>query len=337
MSARYRETRGALRAAPRHWLVTGGAGFIGSALVHELVGLGQRVRVLDNLATGKRENLAPVRERIEFIEGDVASLDTCRAACGGIDHVVHLAALGSVPRSLENPLASHAANVNGFLSLLEAAREARLQRLVYASSSSVYGDAPELPKREERIGRPLSPYAATKRIDEIYAGVYQRCYGLETIGLRFFNVFGPRQDPCGPYAAVIPRWIERLFSGEPCTLYGDGSTSRDFCFVANTVQALLLAATGSSSATDRVFNVGCHAETTLLELHALLAERVGAYVPSARGASPALAAPRKGDVQHSLASLDAITQHLGYAATHDVAAGLTETVDWFAAARGAAC
>ncbi len=241
---------GELREAPQRWLVTGAAGFIGSALVEQLLRLGQEVVGIDNLVTGRRENLDDVRRgvgaeaaaRFDFIEADIRDLEACRRAARGVHLCLHQAALGSVPRSVEDPLASHQANVNGFIHVLLAARDAGVRRVVYASSSSVYGDHPALPKVEDAIGAPLSPYAATKRVDEIYAGVWQRAYGLELIGLRYFNVFGRRQDPDGPYAAVIPRWIKRLAAGEPCVIYGDGSQSRDFCYVDNAVQANLLAA-----------------------------------------------------------------------------------------------
>lgn len=340
--ARYQELQGELRAAPKTWLVTGAAGFIGSALVEELLGLGQRVVGLDNFSTGHRANLDAVRAivgdeaaaRFTFVEGDICDLDACRRACEGADVVLHQAALGSVPRSLEDPLATHAANVDGFLHVLLAARDAGARRLVYASSSSVYGDHPDLPKVEDTIGRQLSPYAVTKRIDELYAGVTQDCYGLEIIGLRYFNVFGRRQDPNGPYAAVIPRWIDHLFAGEPCQIFGDGSNSRDFCYVDNAVQANLLAGTcADPAATNQVYNVGCNGRTTLTELFDMLRDRVAEIEPAAAGAEAAYTAPRPGDVLHSQASIARIESQLGYAHTHDVAEGLAETVRWFAAQR----
>jgi UDP-N-acetylglucosamine 4-epimerase len=234
-----------LRAAPRRWLVTGAAGFIGSHLLEALLALEQQVVGLDNFATGHRSNLDEVRacvgeaawSRLRFIEGDIVDPATCRAACDGIDVVLHQAALGSVPRSLADPLATHAANATGFLNLLLASREAGVARFVYAASSSTYGDHPALPKVEETIGRPLSPYAVTKLLNELYAEVFARCYGLESIGLRYFNVFGERQDPEGPYAAVIPVWVRAMLRGERCAINGDGETSRDFCYVANAVKA----------------------------------------------------------------------------------------------------
>jgi UDP-N-acetylglucosamine 4-epimerase len=318
--------------------VTGAAGFIGSALVEQLLRLGQAVVGLDNLATGKRDNLDDVRRavgpeaarRFDFIEGDIRDLDACRRAARGTQICLHQAALGSVPRSLEDPLSSHQSNVDGFIHILLAAREAGVKRMVYASSSSVYGDHAALPKVEENIGQPLSPYAATKRVDEIYAGVWQRAYGLELIGLRYFNVFGRRQDPDGPYAAVIPRWIARLGAGEQCVIFGDGSQSRDFCYIDNTVQANLLAATTDDrSATGHIYNVGVGGRTTLLELHSLLRERVAQRRPDAQGLEPAHEGSRAGDVPHSQASIDKARKLLRYEPTHDIATGLSATVTWF--------
>jgi UDP-N-acetylglucosamine/UDP-N-acetylgalactosamine 4-epimerase len=328
MSARYDEARAALRATPKRFLVTGGAGFIGSHLVDALVALGQSVVVLDNLATGNVRNLAHVRDRIAFIEGDIADQSTCETSVRGVDIVLHQAALGSVPRSIEHPLATHRANVDGFVGMLRAAQQAGVQRFVYASSSSVYGDAAGLPKREEVIGQPLSPYAASKRINEIYAQVFQTTYGFECIGLRYFNVFGPRQDPQGPYAAVIPRFLAHMMDGSPCTIHGDGSTSRDFCYVANAVQANLLAAVAPSSATHCAYNVACGAQTSLLELHAALAGSVATPQPA-----PLFASPRKGDVQHSLADITRAREALGYAPTYSVTQGIAETVKSWRQAR----
>jgi UDP-N-acetylglucosamine 4-epimerase len=334
----YGEICRALEGERLRWLITGAAGFIGSALVEKLLRLGQEVVGLDSFATGRRENLEDVQRavggaaasRLDFIEGDIRDLDTCRRAAQGAHVCLHQAALGSVPRSLEDPLSSHQANVDGFMHVLLAAREAGLRRVVFASSSSVYGDHPAMPKVEDQIGQPLSPYAATKRVDEIYAGVWQRAYGLELIGLRYFNVFGRRQDPDGQYAAVIPRWIARLAAGERCVIFGDGSQSRDFCYVDNAVQANILAATTPErSATGHIYNVGCGDRTTLLELHRLLRERVALRRPAAERAAPEHAAPRAGDVPHSQASIDKARNMLRYEPTHAVAEGLTETVAWF--------
>lgn len=333
--SRYDEVRAALRAAPRRWLVTGSAGFIGSALAETLLSLGQTVVGLDNFATGHRHNVDDVRAgagdgaAYEFLEGDIRDLETCKRAAEGCDYVLHQAALGSVPRSIEDPLSSHQANVDGFLKVMLAARDAGAKRVVYASSSSVYGDHPGLPKVEENIGRQLSPYAVTKYIDELYAGAIQDCYGLEIIGLRYFNVFGRRQDPNGPYAAVIPRWIQRLLDGEPCQVFGDGSQSRDFCYIDNAVQANILAATADAAATNRAYNVGVGGRTNLVELHAIIRDRLAADHPAVADAKPAFTDPRPGDVQHSQANIDALVSAVGYAPTHDIQRGLTETVAWF--------
>ena len=336
--SRYDQVRTALRAQPRRWLVTGVAGFIGSALLEELLALGQEVVGLDNFATGHQHNLDDVlagagdgaAARFRFIEGDICDLDTCKRACEGVDRVLHQAALGSVPRSIADPLASHRANVDGFLNVMIAARDAGVTRAVYASSSSVYGDHPGLPKVEARIGRQLSPYAVTKYVDELYGGVIQDSYGLEIIGLRYFNVFGRRQDPEGPYAAVIPRWIGRLVAGETCEIFGDGSNSRDFCYVDNAVQANILSAMADASATNAVYNVGCGGRTDLNELFRIIRDELATTHPAVAGAEPAMRPPRAGDVLHSQADVSALTQAVGYEPTHLVGPGLVETVRWFA-------
>jgi UDP-N-acetylglucosamine 4-epimerase len=328
----------ALGQAPRRWLVTGAAGFIGSHLVEHLLRAGQAVVGLDNFATGHRANLDDAvgragpgaGARFRLVEGDVADGAVCREACQGVERVLHQAALGSVPRSLLDPLATHRANVDGFITLLVAARDAGVHRFVYASSSSVYGDDPGLPKVESRVGQPLSPYAATKKVNELYAQVFQRAYGLQCIGLRYFNVFGPRQDPQGAYAAVVPRWIATLASGERCQLHGDGTTSRDFCYVANAVQANLRAAlVPDASATDAVYNVAVGARTSLAELHDLLRERVAARRPRAARLEPQHGPFRPGDIKDSLADTSLAKAQLGYAPTHALARGLDETVAWY--------
>jgi UDP-N-acetylglucosamine 4-epimerase len=332
------DLQAALAQGPRGWLVTGAAGFIGSHLVEELLRQGQRVVGLDNLSTGHRANLTDAvrragpgaEARFRFVEGDVAEGAACRDACAGVERVLHQAALGSVPRSLADPLATHRANVDGFVTLLVAARDAGVRRFVYASSSSVYGDDPGLPKVEARVGEVLSPYAATKKVNELYAQVFQRSYGLQCIGLRYFNVFGPRQDPQGAYAAVIPRWVSALAAGQPCELNGDGSTSRDFCFVANAVQANLRAALApEASATGAVYNVAVGEKTSLLELHRLLRERVALRRPAAAGLEPRLGPFRPGDIKDSLADISLARERLGYAPTHRIAQGLDETVAWY--------
>ncbi|RMH36854.1 MAG: SDR family oxidoreductase [Deltaproteobacteria bacterium] len=335
--------RDALAAHPRRWLVTGAAGFIGSHLAERLLALGQHVVGTDNFATGHRDNVDAVREaagaaadRYDFREADVRDPDACRAMCDGVDIVLHQAALGSVPRSVEDPVATHEANVDGFLHLLIAARDAGVERFVYASSSAVYGDEPALPKVEDRIGAPLSPYAATKRFDELYAAVFQSLYGIECIGLRYFNVFGPRQDPNGPYAAVIPRWIARLAAGQPCEVYGDGSQTRDFCHVDNAVQANLLAALAPADATGRVYNVACGERTSLLELFAALRDAVAEVRADVRAAEPVFADPRPGDIPHSLADISLARERLGYEPAVRVRDGLAATARWFLRHRPAA-
>jgi UDP-N-acetylglucosamine 4-epimerase len=330
--------RGEIEARPRRWLVTGSAGFIGSHLLQTLLELGQEVVSLDNFATGYRANIEDVRaavgdtawRRHTFIEADIADARACAEACRRIDIVLHEAALGSVPRSIDDPLATHAANATGLLNLLVAARDAGVARFIYAGSSSTYGDHPRLPKVEEEIGAPLSPYAVTKYVDELYASVFGRCYGVETIGLRYFNVFGPRQDPDGAYAAVIPRWISAMLSGAPITIYGDGETTRDFCYVANVVQANLLAAlTGNAEAIGEVYNVAVGGRLSLNALYAALSSIVRARHPELPVPPPRYEAFRVGDVRHSQADIGKAMRLLGYAPTHDVAAGLAAVMPWY--------
>ena len=324
--------------SPRRWLVTGVAGFIGSALLEKLLDLGQTVVGVDNFITGHKRNLDDVlainpdeRLQFQFIEGDLRDPEVAKKACAEVDVVLHQAALGSVPRSIKDPIASHQHNVDAFLNVLIAARDAGVKRVVYASSSSVYGDHPGLPKYEERIGKPLSPYAVTKRVDEIYAQVFQDSYAMQLIGLRYFNVFGRRQDPNGPYAAVIPRWISALIEEKPVVIFGDGSNSRDFCYVDNIVQANLLAATAAdASVTGTVYNCGCNGRTDLKQLFALLRENLAKDFPHVAQAQPVFESPRPGDVAHSQAAIDKITAALGYTPTHQVTDGMAETVAWFA-------
>jgi len=335
---RYDDVCEELVNSPRRWLVTGVAGFIGSALLERLLDLGQSVVGVDNFLSGHKRNLEDVlainpdeRLQFRFLEGDLRDPAVAREACKDVDIVLHEAALGSVPRSIKDPLASHAHNVDAFLNVLWAAKEAGVGRMVYASSSSVYGDHPGLPKHEDRIGKPLSPYAATKRTDEIYAQVFHDVYGQQVIGLRYFNVFGRRQDPDGPYAAVIPRWIASLVEGKPCVMFGDGSNSRDFCYVDNIVQANLLAATAPDPAvTGTVYNCGCNGRTDLKELFAMIREGLEKDFPQVADAQPVFEPPRAGDIAHSQASIDKISGALGYVPTHQVADGMTETVAWFA-------
>ncbi len=337
--------RAALPQSPQTWLVTGAAGFIGSHLVETLLGLGQTVVGLDNFATGHRANLDDVRERVgpaaaarfRFLEGDVRDAATCAEACRGVTYVLHQAALGSVPRSINDPVTSHRVNVDGFVEMLVAARDAGVRRFVYASSSSVYGDHPVLPKREGEVGRPLSPYAVTKKANELYADVFALTYGLKVTGLRYFNVFGPRQDPQGPYAAVIPKWIGALLDGEVPVLHGDGETSRDFCYVENVASANLLAATADGPRADvEVFNIACGAQTSLRDLYGAIRDALrarGVSVPEQPQAGPF----RAGDVRHSLADISAAASAIGYEALVSAAEGLAATVAWYAdrAARAA--
>jgi UDP-N-acetylglucosamine 4-epimerase len=327
-----------LRQQPRTWLVTGVAGFIGSHLLETLLGLGQRVVGLDNFATGHRHNLDEVQalvgdeawRRFRFIEGDIRNLADCQAACDGVELVLHQAALGSVPRSITDPITTNAANVTGFLNLLVAARDAGAKRFVYAASSSTYGDHPGLPKVEDTIGKPLSPYAVTKYVNELYADVFARTYGLQSIGLRYFNVFGPRQDPNGAYAAVIPKWAAAMLDGEPVYINGDGQTSRDFCYVANAVQANLLASTVQGEvAVNQVYNVAVGDQTDLNGLHALLAQALQAQRPGLTVASPEHRDFRAGDVRHSRADVGKAVQRLGYQPSHDLRSGLVEAAGWY--------
>lgn len=329
-----------LAGPPRTWLITGSAGFIGSNLLEALLLGGQTVISLDNFATGHRRNLLEVRSRVgeaawarhTFIEGDIADAGVCRAACRDVELVLHQAALGSVPRSINNPLATHEANATGFLNVLWAAKEAGVERFVYAASSSTYGDSPTLPKLEDVIGRPLSPYAVTKYLNELYADVFGRCYGLASIGLRYFNVFGPRQDPAGAYAAVIPKWVSAMLAGAPCVINGDGETSRDFCYVANAVQANVRAAlVQAPDALGQVYNVAVGQRTTLFQLHRLIASALTSRRAGLSVARPQMAPFRAGDVRHSLADIGKAQRLLGYQPTHDVRLGLEGAVDWYVA------
>ncbi len=332
-----------LAARPRRWLVTGSAGFIGSHLVEALLALGQDVVSVDNFATGHRSNLDAVAQAVGdaawrrhmFIDGDIADAALARRACIGVDVVLHEAALGSVPRSIDDPLATHAANATGSLNMLVAARDAGVSRFVYAASSSTYGDHPGLPKVEDAIGRPLSPYAVTKYVNELYAEVFGRCYGLACIGLRYFNVFGPRQDPQGAYAAVIPRWAAAMLHAQPITIYGDGETTRDFCYVANVVQANLLAATvDDPHAMGEVYNIAVGGRLSLSELYALMRELVVARHPALAVAPAVYEDFRPGDVRHSQADIGKARARLRYEPTHDVRSGLAEALPWYEAHAG---
>ncbi|WP_215409332.1 SDR family oxidoreductase [Janthinobacterium sp. JC611] len=384
----YALARAQLAQAPRRWLVTGVAGFIGSHLLETLLQLGQEVRGLDNFMTGHRHNLDLVRasvgeqawRRFTFIEGDIRDPQACARACGAaarsaragdgeagagadggadaadggsgivaergradpdgpaaVDYVLHQAALGSVSRSLEDPLLCHAVNVSGFLNMLAAAREAGVRRFVYAASSATYGDHAALPKVEQHIGAPLSPYALSKYVNELYAQVYARCYAMQTVGLRYFNVFGPRQDPLGAYAAVIPRWIAAMLDNQPVHIHGDGATSRDFCFVHNAVQANLLAATGTDpAAVNQVYNVAVNARTSLTQLHATMEQMLLVVHPQHEPQAPRYGEFRAGDVRHSQADIAKAARLLGYMPTHDLAQGLRHTIAWYVEQAGRA-
>jgi UDP-N-acetylglucosamine 4-epimerase len=330
---------------PLRWLVTGSAGFIGSHLVEALLELDQTVVGFDNFATGHQRNIDEVRDAVsaarwsrhKFIEGDIRDADQCRAACGGIDVVLHQAALGSVPRSLADPAATNATNIDGFVNMLIAARDAGVRRFVYAASSSTYGDNPALPKVEEAIGRPLSPYAVTKLVNELYADVFARCYGMQTIGLRYFNIFGARQDPEGAYAAVIPRWIRAMLRGEEVAINGDGETSRDFCYVDNAVQANLLAAVVDDAlAINQVYNVAVDDRTTLNRLFQMLRDAIAVQVPGVSSATPKRLEFRQGDVRHSQGNIGKARRLLGYAPTHRLADGIRSALPWYLAQHGAA-
>lgn len=326
----------ALASRSAHWLVTGAAGFIGSHLVEALLRAGQRVRGLDNFATGHRSNLDDVRGRVGqeawarfgLMEADIRDRAACAAAMAGIDHVLHQAALGSVPRSLADPLTSHDVNATGFANVIDAARLAGVGSFVYASSSSVYGDEPNLPKVEERIGRVLSPYALTKLHNELTAEVYRRSYGFGSAGLRYFNVFGPRQDPNGAYAAVIPRWTAAMIAGETVTINGDGETSRDFCYVANAVQANLRAALFAPRDASIALNVAVGDRTSLNQLFAMLRDGL-ARDGVAYAREPGHVEFRPGDVRHSLADIGAAERTIGYRPTHRLGDGLAEALPWY--------
>jgi UDP-N-acetylglucosamine 4-epimerase len=320
------------------WLVTGAAGFIGSNLVETLLKLNQKVIGLDNFSTGYQHNLDEVKslvtstqwENFKFLNGDIRDLTTCVNACLGVDYVLHQAALGSVPRSIEDPITTNECNVTGFLNMLIAARDANVKRFVYAASSSTYGDHPDLPKVENTIGNPLSPYAVTKYVNELYANVFARSYDFKTIGLRYFNIFGKRQDPNGAYAAVIPRWIASLLNKEPVYINGDGETSRDFCFIDNAVQVNLLAATtDNQNAIDQIYNVAVNARTSLNELFALIQEELSSNYPDIKNVEPIYRDFRAGDVRHSQADISKAMKLLGYKPSYRIQEGLHEAMNWY--------
>ena len=332
---RYEDLRRSLAGTPRVWLITGVAGFIGSNLLSDLLSLGQTVVGLDNFSTGHRSNVSDVlaatggAARFRMLEGDIRDIDACRSACEGVDFVLHQAALGSVPRSIHDPLTSSHVNVDGLMNVLFAAHGAGVKRVVYASSSSVYGDSPNLPQVESRTGNLLSPYAATKAANEMYAEVFQRTYGIETIGLRYFNVFGPRQDPNGAYAAVIPRWIAALLRGETCRIFGDGKTSRDFCYIANVVQANLLAAMGDRQGTGTSYNIACGDSTSLTALFYLIRDGLAKFDSAIGSAEPHYEPFRPGDINQSFANISKAADALGYEPSHRIREGMDATLAWY--------
>jgi UDP-N-acetylglucosamine 4-epimerase len=327
-----------LAAQPRTWLVTGAAGFIGCNLVEALLMLDQNVVGLDNFSTGYEKNLAQVQAsvgaerwaRFSLKRGDIRDLITCHTVCRDVDYVLHQAALGSVPRSIEDPLLTHASNNTGFINMLVAARDAKVKRFVYAASSSTYGDHPGLPKVEDVIGKPLSPYAVTKYVNELYADVFGRCYGTQSIGLRYFNIFGRRQDPEGAYAAVIPKWVASMIKNQPVYVNGDGETSRDFCYIDNVIQANLLAATtGNPDAVNQVYNIAVGERTSLNQLYEAIRVNLLPRFPHLADAKPVYREFRAGDVRHSLADVSKARSLLGYAPTHRLGEGLAEAMDWY--------
>jgi len=335
--SQYQQCCEQLQQQPKTWLITGVAGFIGSNLLEKLLLLGQRVVGLDNFSTGFQHNLDEVQatvsaeqwQNFKFIQGDICNLEDCQAACAGVDYVLHQAALGSVPRSIENPIATNASNISGFVNMLVAAKEAQVKNFVYAASSSTYGDHPALPKQEDIIGNPLSPYAVTKYVNELYASVFQRCYGFNSIGLRYFNIFGKRQTPDGAYAAVIPKWTAAMIQGDTVYINGDGSTSRDFNYIANAVQANLLAATTENTAAlNQIYNVAVGGRTDLNQLFNMLTETLAKNAVNYTQAA-VYRDFRAGDVRHSQADISKIQTLLGYQPQFNIAQGIEQAMPWY--------
>ena len=335
---KYETIKAQLQQKSSTWVITGVAGFIGSNLLETLLKLNQKAVGLDNFATGYQHNLELVKQVVSpeqwqnfrFIDGDICNLDDCRNAVARADYVLHQAALGSVPRSIEDPLLTNASNIDGFTNMLVAARDAKVKRFVYAASSSTYGDHPGLPKVEDVIGKPLSPYAVTKYVNELYGDVFARCYDFKTIGLRYFNIFGPRQDPDGAYAAVIPKWVANMIKNETVYINGDGETSRDFCYIDNTVQANLLAATADHpDAANQVYNVALSERTSLNQLFEAIRALLAPRFPHLQNFKPVYRDYRAGDVRHSQADISKAQTLLGYAPTHRIGEGLAEAMDWY--------
>lgn len=345
-ASKYEIVKNGLRNKQYKWLVTGVAGFIGSNLLEKLLGLNQIVIGLDNFSTGSVDNLYEVKQEVttqqwanfHFNEGDICELKTCEEVCSGVDIVLHQAALGSVPRSIRDPIATNQTNINGFLNMLVAARNMKVSRLVYAASSSTYGDHQALPKREDVIGKPLSPYAVTKFVNELYADVFAKNYNVNTIGLRYFNVFGKRQNPNGAYAAVIPKWISALKNGEQVIINGDGETSRDFCFVENAIQANILAATTSDDeALNQVYNVAVGDRTSLMELFAIIRDATHEEMQIDTELIPSFLPFRQGDVKHSQADISKAHRLLNYSPEFKIKDGISETVKWYHRRRNLFC
>jgi len=344
--SRYEELQKELKDNQYTWLVTGAAGFIGSNLVEKLLTLNQKVIGLDNFETGYQHNLDQALEdaqatmvtdnctlnsdNFRFIEDDIHDIEACHQACKGVDYVLHQAALGSVPRSIEDPIHTNKANIDGFLNMLVAARDAKVKRFVYAASSSTYGDHPDLPKVEDKIGNPLSPYAVTKLVNELYATVFARTYNFNTIGLRYFNIFGKRQDPNGAYAAVIPKWVNSIIKGEEIFINGDGETSRDFCYIENTVQMNLLAATTQNDeAANQVYNTALNDRTSLKLLYQMIEERLIERVDGLQKKKPTYRDFRAGDVRHSQADISKAKRLLEFEPSHRICKGLDESINWY--------
>lgn len=340
--AKYEQLKEYLKDNQKTWLVTGVAGFIGSNLLEQLLILNQKVVGLDNFDTGHQHNIDQAIEDankvtdkdlskyFKFIDGDIRDINNCKQACNGVDYVLHQAALGSVPRSIEDPINTNRANIDGFLNMLVASKNANVKRFVYAASSSTYGDYPDLPKVEDKIGSPLSPYAVTKVANELYANVFAKTYGFKTIGLRYFNIFGKRQDPNGAYAAVIPKWVAAILNQEDVFINGDGETSRDFCYIDNTVQINLLAATtDNDEAIDQVYNVALNDRTSLNKLYQMIEEKIIQRTEGLEKKKPIYKDFRAGDIRHSQANIDKAQALLGYQPKYPISKGMDEVVDWY--------
>lgn len=338
MTTQYEKVKTELKNNPKKWLITGVAGFIGSNLLETLLKLDQTVVGLDSFVTGHQHNLDEVEgevtkeqwQRFNFIKGDIRSLDDCKQAVDGMDYVLHQAALGSVPRSIEDPISTNQSNLDGFLNMLVAARDEKVSSFTYAASSSTYGDHPALPKVEGNIGNPLSPYAVTKLVNELYADVFARTYGFKTIGLRYFNIFGKRQDPKGAYAAVIPKWVSAMLNNDPIYINGDGETSRDFCYIENTIQMNILSAlTDNEEAKNNVYNVAVGGRTSLNKLFSSIQHGLKINTPNLSPCKPIYRDFRAGDVRHSQANISKARENLGYKPSHNIDDGLKVALSWY--------